>query len=197
VTSRPQEGRTKEIRPITKEGLRLMSLGFLSDDRMPVIWRGPLVTGVVRKFLLDVEWGELDYLMIDLPPGTGDAQLTLAQTVPLTGAIIVTTPSELAMVDAEKGLRMFEQVRVPVLGIVENMSTFVCPHCGEETDIFDAGGADKISARTSAETLGQIPIDPAVRAGGDRGEPVVASNADSPVAQAFFGVADAILARFP
>jgi len=197
VTSRPQGGDNKEIRPITKEGLKLMSLGFLSDDRMPVIWRGPLVTGVVRKFLLDVEWGELDYLMIDLPPGTGDAQLTLAQTVPLTGAIIVTTPSELAMVDAEKGLRMFEQVKVPVLGIVENMSTFVCPHCGQKTDIFDAGGADKISARTSAETLGQIPIDPAIRAGGDRGEPVVASAGDSPVARAFFEVADRIIARFP
>jgi ATP-binding protein involved in chromosome partitioning len=197
VTNRPREGRTKEIEPITKEGLKLMSLGFLSDDRMPVIWRGPLVTGVVRKFLLDVEWGELDYLMIDLPPGTGDAQLTLAQTVPLTGAIIVTTPSKLAMVDAEKGLRMFEQVKVPVLGIVENMSTFVCPHCGQVTDIFDSGGADKISARTSVEKLGQIPIDPMIRAGGDKGEPVVASNGNSPVAQAFFGVADKIVARFP
>jgi ATP-binding protein involved in chromosome partitioning len=197
VTNRPQEGRTKEIAPITKEGLKLMSLGFLSDDGMPVIWRGPLVTGVVRKFLLDVEWGELDYLMIDLPPGTGDAQLTLAQTVPLTGAIIVTTPSTLAMVDAEKGLRMFEQVKAPVLGIVENMSTFVCPHCGQKTDIFDSGGADKISARTSVEKLGQIPIDPSIRAGGDKGEPVVASNGDSPVALAFFDLADKIIARFP
>jgi len=197
VTNRPKEGREKEIQPITKEGLKLMSLGFMSDERMPVIWRGPLVTGVVRKFLLDVEWGELDYLMIDLPPGTGDAQLTLAQTVPLTGAIIVTTPSKLAMVDAEKGLRMFEQVKAPVLGIVENMSTFVCPHCGEKTDIFDSGGADKISAHTSVEKLGQIPIDPLIRAGGDSGEPIVASDADSPVAKAFFDVADSIVARFP
>ncbi len=197
VTDRPKEGREKEIQPITKDGLKLMSLAFLSDDRMPVIWRGPLVTSVVRKFLLDVEWGELDYLMIDLPPGTGDAQLTLVQTVPLTGAIIVTTPSTLATVDAEKGLRMFEQVKAPVLGIVENMSTFVCPHCGQKTDIFDSGGADRISARTSVEKLGQIPIDPAIRAGGDSGEPVVASDADSPVAQAFFDVADRIVARFP
>ena len=197
VTGRPRAGETKEIRPLEKDGLKLMSLGFLTDDSTPVIWRGPIVMGVVKKFLLDVEWGELDYLMIDLPPGTGDAQLTLAQTVPLTGAIIVTTPSELALVDAEKGLRMFKQVNAPVIGIIENMSTFVCPHCGERTDIFDSGGGEKISARTSVETLGEIPIDPAVREGGDRGEPIVKANGDSPVARAFFDIADKILARFP
>jgi ATP-binding protein involved in chromosome partitioning len=172
-------------------------LGFLTDDNTPVIWRGPIVMGVVKKFLLDVEWGQLDYLMIDLPPGTGDAQLTLAQTVPLTGAIIVTTPSQLALVDAEKGLRMFDQVGAPVLGVIENMSTFICPHCGEKTDIFDTGGGEKIRANTSVDILGAIPIDPAIRAGGDRGEPIVKSTPDTPVAKAFFDVADKILARFP
>jgi ATP-binding protein involved in chromosome partitioning len=153
--------------------------------------------GVVKKFLQDVEWGDLDYLMIDLPPGTGDAQLTLAQTVPITGAIIVTTPSRLALVDAEKGLKMFEEVGAPVLGIVENMSTFICPHCGKETDIFDRDGGKKISARTSVALLGQIPLDPRVRADGDRGVPIVQADADSPVSKAFFEVADRILKRYP
>jgi ATP-binding protein involved in chromosome partitioning len=197
VTDRPRAGKTKEIHPVEKDGLKLMSLGFLTDDNTPLIWRGPIVTGVIRKFLLDVEWGDLDYLMIDMPPGTGDAQLTLTQTVPITGAIIVTTPSHLALIDAEKGLRMFKQVNAPVLGIVENMSTFVCPHCGKKTDIFDKGGGAKLSKSTSAEILGEIPIDPAVRAGGDRGDPIVKSDAASPVAKAFFAVADKILERFP
>ncbi len=197
VTGRPRAGTNKEIRPVEKDGLKLMSLGFLTDDNTPLIWRGPIVTGVIRKFLLDVEWGELDYLMIDMPPGTGDAQLTLTQTVPITGAIIVTTPSELALIDAEKGLRMFKQVNAPVLGIVENMSTFVCPHCGKKTDIFDSGGGAKLSKSTSVATLGEIPIDPAVRAGGDTGAPIVKANPGSPVAKAFFAVADEILKRFP
>jgi ATP-binding protein involved in chromosome partitioning len=197
VDERPTAGREKEVRPIDRKGLKLMSLGFLSDRDTPLIWRGPIVMGVVKKFLLDVEWGELDYLMIDLPPGTGDAQLTLAQTVPLTAAIIVTTPSELALADAQKGLRMFEQVNVPVMGIVENMSTFVCPHCGKSTDIFDTRGAEKISRDTSVDVLGIIPLDPKVRAGGDHGSPIVESDPKSPVACAFFEVADRIMAQYP
>jgi len=197
VEGRPTAGREKEIRPIEHDGLKLMSLGFLTDAATPVIWRGPIVMGVVKKFLQDVEWGELDYLMIDMPPGTGDAQLTLVQTVPITGAIIVTTPSEIALVDAEKGLRMFEQVNAPVLGIVENMSTFICPHCGEATDIFDSGGGKKISIRTSAEVLGAIPLDPRVRAGGDAGRPIVLEAPDSPVAQAFIDIANKIVERYP
>jgi ATP-binding protein involved in chromosome partitioning len=193
----PQAGTTKEIAPVVHEGLKLMSLGFLTNENTPVIWRGPIVMSVVKKFLRDVEWGDLDYLMIDLPPGTGDAQLTLAQTVPITGAIIVTTPSRLALVDAEKGLRMFEEVGAPVIGIIENMSTFICPHCGKETDIFDRDGGKKISAKTSVALLGQIPLDPRVRAEGDRGFPIVSADPDSPVSKAFFDVADKILARFP
>jgi len=197
VDGRPGRGKTKEMSPVEKHGIKLMSLGFLTDDSAPVIWRGPIVMGVVKKFLQDVEWGDLDYLMIDLPPGTGDAQLTLAQTVPLTAAIIVTTPSELSLVDAEKGLRMFEQVRVPVFGIVENMSTFVCPHCGEETPIFDSDGGSKIGSRTSADVIGQIPLHPAVREGGDTGRPIVLADRKSPISAAFFSVADKILERYP
>jgi ATP-binding protein involved in chromosome partitioning len=197
VQGTPTAGTVKEIAPVEQDGLKLMSLGFLTNETTPVIWRGPIVMSVVKKFLQDVEWGDLDFLMIDLPPGTGDAQLTLVQTVPLTGAIIVTTPSRLALVDAEKGLRMFEEVSVPVLGIIENMSTFICPHCGEKTDIFDSDGGKKISAKTSAALLGQIPLDPKVRADGDRGVPIVKADIDSPIAKAFLEVADRILERYP
>ena len=190
TTDRPQAGRNKEIAPVEKDGLKLMSLGFLTEKGQPVIWRGPIVMGVVKKFLQDVDWGELDYLMIDMPPGTGDAQLTLVQTVPLTGAIIVTTPSELSLVDAEKGLEMYRTVNAPVLGIVENMSYFVCPHCGERTDIFAHGGGRKISERLGVPFLGEIPIDPQVRKTGDEGRSIVQSDPDSPAAQAFFAIAD-------
>ncbi|MEE9270448.1 MAG: Mrp/NBP35 family ATP-binding protein [Candidatus Krumholzibacteria bacterium] len=194
---KPRAGKTKEISPLEKDGIKLMSLGFLTQPGMPVIWRGPIVMGVIKKLLLGVEWGELDYLLVDLPPGTGDVQLTLVQTVPITGAIIVTTPSELALVDAERGLRMFEEVNVPVFGIVENMSTFVCPHCGEKTDIFDTGGGEKIGKRTRTDVLGHIPLDPRVRAGGDDGNPIVKLDAESPISQAFFAVADKILEHYP
>jgi len=197
VRGSPTPGTVKEIAPVEQDGLKLMSLGFLTDEDTPVIWRGPIVMGVVKKFLQDVEWGELDFLMIDLPPGTGDAQLTLVQTVPLTGAIIVTTPSRLALVDAEKGLRMFKEVNAPVLGIIENMSTFICPHCGGKTDIFDSDGGKKISAKTSVALLGQIPLDPKVRADGDRGVPIVKADVDSPITKAFLEVADRILERYP
>lgn len=196
INSRPHAGKEKEISPIEKDGLKLISLGFLTDPGTPVIWRGPIVIGVVRKFLQDVEWGELDYLLVDLPPGTGDAQLTLVQTVPLDGAIIVTTPSKLALVDAEKGLKMFTQVGVPVLGIIENMSYFICPHCGERTDVFDSGGARRISEKLSAVFLGEIPLDGRVRESGDRGEPIVKSDGGSPIAKSFLKLADEILLKF-
>lgn len=189
---RPQAGTRREIAPVEKDGLKLMSLGFLTERGQPVIWRGPIVMGVVKKFLTDVDWGELDYLMIDMPPGTGDAQLTLVQTVPLTGAIIVTTPSELSLVDAEKGLEMYRSVHAPVLGIIENMTYFKCPHCGERTDIFSHGGGREISERLGVEFLGELPLDPTVRRVGDEGRPIVLSDPDSPVAKEFFAIAGKI-----
>ena len=195
--ARPQAGTNKEIAPVEKDGLKLMSLGFLTERGQPVIWRGPIVMGVVKKFLTDVDWGELDYLMIDMPPGTGDAQLTLVQTVPLTGAIIVTTPSELSLVDAEKGLEMYRSVHAPVLGIIENMTYFVCPHCGERTDIFSHGGGREISQRLGVEFLGELPLDPTVRKLGDEGRPIVRSDPNSPVARAFFDIAGKIRSAVP
>jgi ATP-binding protein involved in chromosome partitioning len=194
TNERPTPGTAKEIAPVLKDGLKLMSLGFLTDKGQPVIWRGPIVMGVVKKFLQDVDWGELDYLVIDMPPGTGDAQLTLVQTVPLTGAIIVTTSSELSLVDAEKGLEMYRTVGAPVLGIVENMSYFICPHCNERTDIFSTGGGRRISERLGVAFLGEVPLDPDVRRLGDEGAPIVTSRPDSPVAKAFFDIADRVLA---
>ena len=195
--ARPQAGVKKEIAPVEKDGLKLMSLGFLTERGQPVIWRGPIVMGVVKKFLTDVDWGELDYLMIDMPPGTGDAQLTLVQTVPLTGAIIVTTPSELSLVDAEKGLEMYRSVHAPVLGIIENMTYFVCPHCGERTDIFSHGGGREISQRLGVDFLGELPLDPTLRKVGDEGRPIVLSEPNSPVARAFFDIAGKIRSAVP
>ncbi len=197
VEERPGPGRNKEIAPIRHSGLKLMSLGFLTDKGQPVIWRGPIVMGVVKKFLQDVEWGDLDYLMIDMPPGTGDAQLTLVQTVPLTGAVIVTTPSELALVDAEKGLQMYRSVEAPVLGIIENMSYFVCPHCNERSDIFDYGGARDIAQRLDTEFLGEIPLHPDVRAGGDRGQPIMNLDPESPISREFLAIAGRLKERCP
>jgi ATP-binding protein involved in chromosome partitioning len=159
---------------------------------MPVIWRGPMVMGVVKKFLQDVEWGELDYLLIDMPPGTGDAQLTLLQTVPLTGAIIVTTSSELSLVDTEKGFVMYKSLEAPVLGIIENMSYFQCPHCNERTPIFGTGEGPEICRRLGTGFLGELPLDPTVRDSGDRGNPIVKIDEDSPVTHAFLEIADKV-----
>lgn len=188
----PKEGKEREVAPIEKYGLKLMSLGFLTERGMPVVWRGPMVMGVVKKFLQDVDWGELDYLLVDMPPGTGDAQITLVQTVPLTGAIIVTTSSELALVDAEKGFMMFRSVDSPVLGIVENMSYFVCPHCNERSDVFGHGEGKEICRRLETEFLGELPLDPSVRSSGDRGHPIVKVDPDSTVTQEFMRIADKI-----
>jgi ATP-binding protein involved in chromosome partitioning len=192
-----QPGKEKEVAAVDKDGMKMMSLGFLTGRSTPVIWRGPIVQSVIKKFLVDVEWGDLDYLLIDLPPGTGDTQLTLVQTVPITSAIIVTTPSELALVDAEKGLNMFTEVNVPVMGIVENMSYFVCPHCDKQTDVFSAGGGKRISDKLSVEFLGELPLDGNVREGGDRGAPIVKSAPESSIAKSFLSLADRVAARCP
>ncbi len=178
----------RRIVPLQAHGLRIMSLGFLMEDDTPVIWRGPIVTGIIRQFLRDVDWSGLDYLVVDMPPGTGDAQLALAQTVPVDGAVVVTTPSQLALIDAARGFEMFRTLNIDVLGIVENMSKFVTPD-GEEHYIFGEGTVDKEAERLQTDLLASIPLDPAVREGGDRGEPVVAGDPDSPTAKAFLELA--------
>lgn len=181
----------RESFPIERYGLKLMSMGFIVPVSQAVIWRGPMVHRAVTQFLTDITWGELDYLVIDLPPGTGDAQLTLTQTAPLSGAVIVTTPQEVSLIDARKGLEMFRQVRVPVLGIVENMSYFVGED-GKRYEIFRHGGGQKLAAEAGVPFLGALPIDPRVAECGDQGEPIVRRYPDSPVAQAYLALATTV-----
>ncbi len=179
--------------PIEKYGIRLMSMGFLVDPSQAVIWRGPKVAQAVQSFLTQIDWGQLDYLIIDLPPGTGDAQLTLSQSAPLTGAVVVTTPGEVSLIDARKGVKMFGEVRVPILGIVENMSYFEDP-LGNKTPIFGVGGGAKLAAESDVPFLGELPIDPRVAQCGDTGEPIVRRFPDSPVAKAYQILAQAVAA---
>jgi len=164
--------RRQQIVPLEQYGLRLMSMGFLNPGDRPVIWRGPMLHNVIQQFIRNVEWGELDHLVIDLPPGTGDVQLSLVQTVPLSGAIVVTTPSDVSLEDARKAVQMFRQVRVPVLGIVENMSYLECPHCHQRVDVFSSGGGKRTAFEMGVPFLGELPLDPEVRAGGDSGRPI-------------------------
>jgi len=180
--------------PMEKYGLKLMSMGFIVAANQAVIWRGPMVHKAITQFLTDIQWGQLDHLVIDLPPGTGDAQLTLTQTAPLSGAIIVTTPQEVSLIDARKGLEMFRQVRVPVLGIVENMSGFVGDD-GKRYDIFGTGGGRKLAQEAGVPFLGEIPIDPRVATCGDQGDPIVHKYPDSPVARAYLALATTIAAE--
>jgi ATP-binding protein involved in chromosome partitioning len=177
------------IVPFQRFGMRIMSLGFLVDRDSPVIWRGPMVMKALEQLLGDVTWGELDYLLVDMPPGTGDAQLTLSQKVRLAGAVIVTTPQDVALADARKGVAMFQKVGVPVLGIVENMSYFECPHCSGRSDIFGHGGGRAEAERLGIPCLGEVPLDAAIRAGGDTGQPVVNGDPSSPQARALIEVA--------
>jgi ATP-binding protein involved in chromosome partitioning len=168
-----------KLSPLEKYGVKVMSIGFLVNPMEAVIWRGPMASGAVKQFIADVDWGELDYLIFDLPPGTGDIQLTLVQTIPLTGAVIVTTPQDVALADAKKGLVMFNKVNVPVLGIIENMSYFICSHCGQKENIFDHGGGRRTADELNVPFLGEIPIDTKVRIGGDQGDPIVHGEPDS------------------
>lgn len=179
---------TKKILPLESFGVKLMSLGFFLDDSAPVIWRGPMVTSAIQQMLGEVEWGDLDYLLVDLPPGTGDIHLTLTQKVPLSGAVIVSTPQDVALIDARKGLAMFQKVNVPVLGIIENMSYFVCPHCDQRTDVFSHGGVRKACEKLGVPFLGEIPLDPDICSGGDEGKPIVVARPDSPQTKAFMEV---------
>src|SRR6266853_5636719 len=175
----------ERIQPIEKNGVRIMSMGFLNPGDKPLVWRGPMLHSVIQQFLRGVEWGDLEYLVIDLPPGTGDVQLTLIQTAPVTGAVVVTTPSDVSLEDARKAVHMFNQVKVPILGIVENMSYLICPHCQERVDVFSTGGGERTAREMKVNFLGALPLDPAVRAGGDTGKPVALRNGNDPHGKVF------------
>ncbi len=186
---------SQQLIPCEQYGVKIMSLGFMVTDESPVIWRGPMVHNILNQFLRQVDWGELDYMLIDLPPGTGDAQLTITQALPLSGAIIVTTPQEVSIHIASKGLKMFEEVKVPVLGFVENMSGFVCPHCQKTSDIFRRGGTRKASEMYQVKFLGEIPLDEQIALDGDYGKPTVISHQDSLAAAAYREIAGQIAAE--
>ncbi len=195
ITGRPEAKDGKIVSPLSGYGLKVMSMGFLVDEGTPIVWRGPMVVQALHQMLFQVAWGELDVVLIDMPPGTGDVQLTMAQQVPLSGAVIVSTPQDLALIDARKGLGMFEQVNVPVLGIVENMSTFVCPKCGEESHIFGHGGARIEAQKLSVPFLGGVPLHMQIRETSDTGQPVTATAPDSPHAQIYRDLAARVWAE--
>jgi ATP-binding protein involved in chromosome partitioning len=189
ITQRPTSRDGQKLDPLVAHGVEVMSIGFLVDPDQALVWRGPMVTGALIQLLRDVHWGELDYLVLDLPPGTGDVPLTLAQNVKAAGVVLVSTPQDLALADVIRAKLMFDKVSIPVLGIVENMSSFVCPHCRAETPIFAHGGVREAAEKMGIRFLGEVPIDLAIREGGDRGLPVVAGAPDSPQSQAFLAVA--------
>jgi ATP-binding protein involved in chromosome partitioning len=195
VNEQPRATADQRIIPLEAYGVKLMSMGFLVPPELAVIWRGPMLHSAIRQFLTDVDWGNLDYLVSDLPPGTGDVQLTLSQSVPLTGGVVVATPQDVALADVIKGIEMFNKLEVPVIGVVENMSYFLCPHCNERTDIFAHGGARKMADQYGVPFLGEIPLDLAIRVGGDSGKPVTAINPNSAYAQAFNKIAQAVAAQ--
>ncbi len=197
TSEQPQALSERRILPVEAFGVKMISIGLLAPGDKPMIWRGPMLHSVVQQFVRSVEWGELDYLVIDLPPGTGDVQLSLVQTVPLTGAVVVTTPSQVALADVRKAIEMFRQVDVPVLGIVENMSYFSCPHCQGKIDVFGEGEGRRMAEVFNVPLLGEIEIDPLIRIGGDSGKPVVtAGEADGvPGAKSLYAIARAVAAR--
>ena len=183
------------ILPPERYGLKVISVGFLSPGDKPLVWRGPMLHSIIRQFLGQVEWGQLDYLIIDLPPGTGDVVISLVQTVPVTGAVVVTTPSDVSLQDARKAIEMFKQVKVDILGIVENMSYFVCPHCSKEIDIFSKGGGERTAQQFDVPFLGSIELDPDIRKGGDTGQPIVLEGDASPHARSLFKFARHVIER--
>lgn len=185
----PSVREQRVIEPLEQHGIRFMSMGLLNPGDQPVIWRGPMLHSAMQQFLRQVDWGELDYLLIDLPPGTGDIALSLAQSVPLTGAVVVTTPSDVSLQDGRKALNMFQQLKIPVLGVVENMSRFECPHCHQPVDIFSHGGGEATAEKFGVAFLGALPLLPEIRQGGDSGHPVALEGRTSPRAQPFFDLA--------
>jgi ATP-binding protein involved in chromosome partitioning len=195
VDGQPQASPDNRIIPLERYGVKVISIQFFVPEGQPIVWRGPLVGGAIQQFLRDVEWGELDYLVVDLPPGTSDAQLTLAQAVPVSGTVLVTTPQDVSLSDVQKALAMLERMNVPVIGVVENMSAFVCPHCGEATEIFGRGGGERFATEHGLEFLGGIPLDVTVRQGGDVGVPAVAQREPGPAAQVLSRLASIVAAR--
>ncbi|HEY8637502.1 MAG TPA: Mrp/NBP35 family ATP-binding protein [Candidatus Limnocylindrales bacterium] len=195
VTGQPKASENNKITPLERHGVKCISIQFFVPEGQPIVWRGPLVGGAIQQFLRDVDWGDLDYLVVDLPPGTSDAQLTLAQSVPLSGAVLVTTPQEVALSDVGKALAMFKRLSVPILGLVENMTAFACPHCGELTEIFGRGGGERFCQEHGIDFLGGVPLDVTVRQGGDVGVPAVAQREPGPAARALTAVAGAVAAR--
>ena len=194
ISGRPQSPNGQTLTPMENFGVKCMSMGFLVPEDSPMIWRGPMVQSALQQMLRDVDWGELDVLVVDMPPGTGDAQLTMAQQVPLAGAVIVSTPQDIALIDAKKGLNMFRKVDIPVLGIIENMSTFVCPNCSHESHIFGHGGARREAEKLGMAFLGEIPLDIEIRETSDEGRPVVVSRPDGPQARRYLEIAEAVWA---
>jgi ATP-binding protein involved in chromosome partitioning len=189
IAGRPESKDGKSLEPMEGHGLQAISIGFLIDIDTPMVWRGPMVTQALEQLLKDTRWRELDYLVVDLPPGTGDIQLTLAQKVPVTGAVIVTTPQDIALIDARKGLKMFEKVGIPILGVVENMSFHICPKCGHESHIFGSGGAERMSKEYGTELLGQLPLDESIRTQADSGRPTVVADPDGQAAEIYRRIA--------
>jgi ATP-binding protein involved in chromosome partitioning len=196
ITEKPQavEPGSRILKPIEKYGLKAMSIGFLVEETTAMIWRGPMVMSALQQMLREVAWGDLDVLVVDMPPGTGDAQLTLAQQTPLSGAVIVSTPQDLALIDARRGIAMFRKVSIPILGIVENMSYFVCPDCGGRHDIFGHGGARAEAGKLGVPFLGEVPLDPVLRERSDEGRPIVATEPDSPHTAIYRAIAEQVWA---
>ena len=195
MSGQPKMAGENRIEPLEAFGVKVISVGFLNPGDKPVIWRGPMLHQIVRQFLSMVEWGHLDYMVVDLPPGTGDIALSLVQSVPLTGAVVVSTPSDVSLQDARKAIEMFRQMKVDIVGVVENMSYFVCPHCSHEIDIFSRGGAERMAQQFTVPFLGNIELDPDVRKSGDGGKPVVLEGENSPHAKSIFAFARKVAAR--
>ena len=195
VSAQPKVLGDNRIEPLEAHGLKVISVGFLNPGDKPLIWRGPMLHSIIRQFLGSVVWGSLDYLVVDLPPGTGDVALSLIQTVPLTGAIVVSTPSDVSLQDARKAIEMFRQMKVDIVGMVENMSYFVCPHCHQQTDIFSRGGAEKTASQFGAAFLGEVQLDPGIRQAGDAGQPAVLAGENTSHAKSLFEFARRVAAR--
>jgi ATP-binding protein involved in chromosome partitioning len=195
VSAQPKVLGDNRIEPLEAHGLKVISVGFLNPGDKPLIWRGPMLHSIIRQFLGSVLWGSLDYLVVDLPPGTGDVALSLIQTVPLTGAIVVSTPSDVSLQDARKAIEMFRQMKVDIVGMVENMSYFVCPHCHQQTDIFSRGGAEKTASQFGVAFLGEVQLDPGIRQAGDAGQPAVLAGENTPHAKSLFEFARRVAAR--